>query len=259
MKLKYTIIAFLCLLTAATSTFAQNVRFPTSGVIEFEKSVNMFALMKKNVDDNSGSFWREAYDNYRKNQPQFKLLKSTLTFSGDKTFFTPIADTDGQRGFFGTDPMVAQNNVIYTDISAGLFTAQKTVYEETFLLKDSVRKINWKLTSEMRTIAGYECRRANALILDSIYVVAFYTDKIPVSGGPESFSGLPGMILGVALPHENITWFAKTVTDKSVQPAELKVPAKGKAVNNKSLRETINSALKDWGDYAKSALKAFSL
>ena len=31
-----------------------------------------------------------------------------------------------------------------------------------------------------------------------INVVAFYKDDIPVSGGPESFNGLPGMILQVA-------------------------------------------------------------
>jgi GLPGLI family protein len=48
-------------------------------------------------------------------------------------------------------------------------------------------------------IAGFNCRRANAMIMDSIYVVAFYTDEILTTGGPESFSGLPGMILGVAL------------------------------------------------------------
>ncbi len=57
-------------------------------------------------------------------------------------------------------------------------------------MQDSTRKITWKITDEMREIAGFSCRRANAIMLDSIYVVAFYTDQIPVSGGPESFSGL---------------------------------------------------------------------
>lgn len=244
---------------AMGSVSAQNARFTPSGVIEYEKSVNMFALLKKNVSESSGSFWKEMYENYRRNQPQFRVLNSTLSFSGDKTLFTPLADTEGGRSYFSNDPLVLQNNTIYSDLSAGSFIAQKKVYEETFLQKDSIRKINWKLTSEMRTIAGYECRRANAIILDSIYVVAFYTDKIPVSGGPESFSGLPGMILGVALPHENITWFAKTVTDKPVPAAELKAPAKGKATDYKGLKKIIDDALKGWGDYARSALKAFSL
>jgi len=257
--MKNAILIIIALFAAAGSTLAQNARFTTSGVIEYEKSVNMFAMLKKNVSESSGSFWKQMYDNYKKDQPQFKVLKSTLVFSGDKTLFNPIADTEATNRFFGNDPIVMQNNTILTDLGAGTITARKAVYEENFLLKDSIRKINWKLTSEMRTIAGFECRRANAIILDSIYVVAFYTDKIPVSGGPESFTGLPGMILGVALPHENITWFAKTVTDKPVAAAELKSPAKGKTTTYKDLMTIINDALKDWGDYAKSALKAFTL
>ena len=246
------------LLICAATLKAQNVRFPPAGVIEYEKSINMYAIMKKTADQSNDSYMRDYYDNYRKSNPQFKVLQSTLSFSNDKTLFTPIEPTEAPRGFFN-DPMAEQNSTVYTDIANGLITSQKKVYEETFLLKDSLRKINWKLTSEVRTIAGYECRRANALILDSIYVVAFYTDKIPVSGGPESFNGLPGMILGVALPHENITWFAKTVTDKSIPPTDLKVPAKGKAVNYDTLKTTINGALKDWGAYAQAALKAFLL
>ncbi len=47
--------------------------------------------------------------------------------------------------------------------------------------------------------------------MDSIYVVAFYTDEILTTGGPESFTGLPGMILGIAIPHEHVSWFATKV------------------------------------------------
>ena len=126
-------------------------------------------------------------------------------------------------------------------------------------MKDSVRKINWKITTETREIAGYQCRRANALIMDSIYVVAFYTDQIPVSGGPESFGGLPGMILGLALPHENMTWFATKVTDRAVTPKELYIPVKGKPVDNKGLMNVLGKAFKNWGSEAQSNLKAFTL
>ena len=95
--------------------------------------------------------------------------------------------------------------------------SQKTVFEQTFLVEDTLRRIKWKITDETRPIAGFNCRRANALIMDSICVVAFYTDEILTTGGPESFSGLPGMILGIALPHEHITWFATKVEDLRVR------------------------------------------
>ncbi|WP_374165930.1 GLPGLI family protein [Arcticibacter sp. MXS-1] len=245
------------LLLGNSCALAQYARFVTQGTIEYEKSVNMYALLRKDAGDNDG-MWQQVIDQYKKTQPQFKKLKSTLTFSGDRALFKPADETEGNASW-AEGPMVKQNNTVFTNFSTMESVVQKKVFEETFLVRDTTRKIRWKITSQMREIAGYECRRANALILDSIYVVAFYTEKIPVSGGPESFNGLPGMILGVALPHENITWFATKVTDQAVPPSSVTPPAKGKVVNNKQLKETLLSALKSWGDYAKSALKAFLL
>jgi GLPGLI family protein len=240
--------------------FAQNVRFPNEGVIEYNKTVNMFALIKKNLGTTDNTFYQQAFDAYKKSQPQFKVLKSTLSFSNNKTLFSPVAAKEvTSGGFFSNEPSASQYNTIFTDLATGLTTSQKKVYEETFLVKDTVRKITWKITNETREIAGYNCRRANAIMLDSIYVVAFYTDQIPVSGGPESFSGLPGMILGVALPHENITWFATKVTDAPVGQQIVAAPTKGKAMDFKGFKAYITTALKDWGDYAKAALKGFVL
>ena len=95
---------------------------------------------------------------------------------------------------------------------------------------------------------GYPCRRANGLMMDSIYVVAFYTDQIPVSGGPESFAGLPGMILEVALPHENVIWRATKVNENTVPETAIIAPKKGKPLDNKGLLETLQSVFKNRGD-----------
>lgn len=244
-------------LIISTNILAQNARFTFSGVIEFEKSINQHAAIKKAMSG-AGAMAAASFDDYKKKLPQFKVLKSTLMFSGNQTLFSPIAEAENNMGMFGSSGS-EQPNVTYTDLNTNTFITEKKFFEETFLLKDSTRKINWKLTSEMRNIAGYECRRANAIIMDSVYVVAFYTDKIPVSGGPESFTGLPGMILGVALPHNNITWFAKTVTDKSVPVTEIKAPSKGKPIDNKGLYETINKLISKWGSGASEMFKMWLL
>jgi hypothetical protein len=55
------------------------------------------------------------------------------------------------------------------------------------------------------------------------------------------------MILGVALPHEHITWFATKVEAIPVPEAQVAVPAKGKRVSNSGLMETIQKSLKEWG------------
>lgn len=237
---------------------AQFARFPANGVIEFEKKINMHALIKKNITKDNESFMTQAFEAYKKSQPQFKTVKSTLLFSKDKSLFTPDNTSSGPSTFFDSYPGVTQINTVYNDLSANTSVIQKKVFEETFLVKDTTRHINWKITDEVRDIAGYSCRRANAIVMDSIYVVAFYTDVIPVSSGPENFSGLPGMILGVALPHENMTWFATSVTDKPLEKP-LTPPAKGKATDNKGLRKTLESSLKQYGEYLQMALKIYML
>jgi GLPGLI family protein len=74
------------------------------------------------------------------------------------------------------------------------------------------------MLGEYREIAGYNCRKAATIVMDSVYIIAFYTDEIPVSAGPESFNGLPGMILGIVIPRMNLTYFATKV--ETLQPTE---------------------------------------
>lgn len=83
--------------------------------------------------------------------------------------------------------------------------------------------------------------------MDTIYMVAFYTPEIKTSGGPESIYGLPGMILGLALPHEHITWFAKEI---SLGPNNLKDVESVKpesVLTKENFQLKINALTKNWG------------
>jgi GLPGLI family protein len=258
--MKKTIVMIIVLLGFAGAAFAQQPHFTTSGIIEFERKTNAWAVIKKEINKDNEAVTVPAFEAYKKNNPQFRVLKSTLSFAGDKTLFTPIeAEPAGNILFFSMLPLMTQNNTIYSDMNTGLTIAQRKVLGDPFLVSDSMRKIKWKITDETRDIAGYTCRRANGIMLDSIYVVAFFTGKIPVPGGPESFNGLPGMILGVAIPHENVSWFATKVTDTTLPPGAIKPPARGKSMDDKGYRETLINALKDQGDVAKDFIREFLL
>lgn len=102
---------------------------------------------------------------------------------------------------------------------------KKMVNKEAWLLEDSIPHLEWKLLPEIREIAGYECRKALTRINDTVYVVAFYTDRILLKGGPEGFNGLPGMILGLAIPRYRTTWFASKVELSAFDPKALQPPA----------------------------------
>lgn len=248
----------LLLICFAQTGLAQHARFVESGVVTYQKRVNMYAKIKAQITGDN-SFMQQAYEQYRKTQPQFNEYDYTLAFGNNQSLYKPAGKPKQTGGFFGNDPSIDMGNTVYANLTDWQSVSQKAVYEEVFLVTDSIRNINWKITEEVREIAGYHCRRANALVMDSIYVVAFYTDQIPVTGGPESFAGLPGMILGLALPHENTTWFATKVEDKPVTASEIAAPTKGRAVDRTGLQNTVQSSLKNWGSYADRIIKALML
>ena len=146
---------------------------------------------------------------------------------------------------------IANENIVFSDLEQGISTSQKQVFETRYLISDSLLKINWKLTTDTRKIAGFNCRKATAIIMDSVYVFAFYTDEILTSGGPEGFSGLPGMILGIAIPRLNATWFATKLELTAVpSPLGTSTPVKGKKTTRSELNSILKINLKDWGEWA---------
>ena len=257
--MKKEIKLFAALLVLTTSLRAQYAHFTSSGTIEFERRTNAYALIQKTITKDNEAWMQPAFDYYKKNSPQFRVLNAKLEFDNNKTLYTPKEADMPQNLLMGDSPLLNQFNTIFTDIKAKHSVGQKRVFEQTYLVKDSTRMIKWKITDETREIAGYPCRRANGIYLDSIYIVAFYTTRIPVAGGPESFSGLPGMILGVALPHENITWFATKISESSISQNEIVPPKKGKTTNEKDLWKALQDAAESWGRIGKLYLKGFML
>jgi GLPGLI family protein len=246
----------ILLLAAATGTARaqSNPIFLTHGRIEYQRSVNVYAQMQQTMDDGD-EHWMDLM---KKLASHFRTSYFDLYFSGNKSLYKPGRESDDkQNAFFWQPP--AQDNIVWCDLEHANGISRKNVFEQGFLVQDSLRQIKWKITDETRKIAGFNCRRANAIIMDSIYVVAFYTDEILAEGGPESFTGLPGMILGVSLPHNHVSWFATKVEAIAVTDVQVEPPAKGKKVNNTGLVQSIQSSLKDWGKTGRQYMEAILL
>ena len=242
--MKHTFYIIFCCFFLIKNTKAQNAIFLSQGRIEYEKKISLYAIIDEQFGDEDAD-WAAIE---KKTTPQFKTTYFNLMFNGSKTLYKPGKDNPENNKL---RQFPAEDNVVYTNLTDSSITSQKHVFEQTFLLNDSTRKIKWKLTDETRNIAGFDCRRANAIVMDSIYVVAYYTDQITTTGGPESFNSLPGMILGLALPHEHITWFATKVYTENISDAQIVPPVKGKKTNSKQLLMTLNNFMKDWGKWGK--------
>lgn len=244
--LKYSLSLILSLFILKIS--AQNANFVSQGRIEFERSINAYALMEiaMKSSDETGGFAQRILDNYKKNNPQFQISKFTLRFNDNHSLYTPVKVDAKMGGFFDLSQLAGANSV-YANTQSGQSVAQKNIFGTEYLITDSIRKFVWKITDEYRDIAGFSCRRANGLMFDSVYVVAFYTEQIIPAFGPESFNGLPGMILGIAIPYEHTNWFATKVYSETIAESNLVAPTKGKKFAGKDAIEAIKSATKDWG------------
>ncbi|MBC7828127.1 MAG: GLPGLI family protein [Chitinophagaceae bacterium] len=231
------ILSLLLLMSISFVTRPQT-QFLVKGKIEFERKINVH----KQLDPDEDSEW---YKDFVAKQPRFYTSYFDLHFSGNKTLYKPGKETDPFRNWWLIGP--SKENVVIADMETQLMNSQKKVFEEIYLLQDTIGKIEWKITEELRTIAGFECRKAVAIMCDSVYVVAFYTDEIAVTGGPESFNGLPGMILGLAIPRLYTTWFATKVELIEPKPTDFVIPSKGKKITEQNLQGVLQRSLKDWG------------
>lgn len=230
-------ILFLLVVASPILSFGQT-QFLLKGKIEFERKINVH----KQLDPDEDSDW---YKDFVAKQPRFYISYFDLQFSGNKTMYKPGKETEPFRNWWLIGP--SKDNVVVADLETQIMNSQKKVFEEIYLLQDTIGTIQWKMSEEFRTIAGFECRKAVAVICDSVYVVAFYTDEIAVSGGPESFNGLPGMILGLAIPRLYTTWFATKVELIDPKPTDFAIPSRGKKITDQNLQTLLEKSLKDWG------------
>ena len=218
-----------------------NAQFIMSGKIEYERKVNVLAQVEE-MDDN------EFVQQFKSQLPKFASTYFDLVFDTAQSGYKPGREPEHPFKMFGSGP--ASENVVYTEFSAKRVRSLKTVYEQKFLVTDSMRQLKWKEKDEIRMIAGYKCRKAVSIICDTVYVVAFYAEDIPVSGGPEMFGGLPGMILELAVPRLHTTWVATKVAQMTPATADYNIPEKGKKMTQKELNEKIKESFKDWGKLA---------
>lgn len=224
----------------ANTSFSQT-HFISGGKIEFERRINIWATLK-------GEFAEQL----KKSTPQYKTDYFNYEFQKNQSIYKPGRESDSKVAFFGAAP--ANDNIVFSNFANGQSVSQKNVYEKTYLIEDSLRSATWKITDDFREIAGFNCRRATTIIMDSVFVVAFYTDEIMISGGPESLNGLPGMILGLVINKLHTTWYATKISITDFDPKSITPPGKGMKVDNKKLFETIFSTFSKWGVDAAIAM-----
>ena len=235
--MKYILLVAVCL--SFKSIEAQV--FIDKGMIEYEVKVNNHKALGEGT-------WAEMF---RDKIPKLSTSYYQLTFNVDKSIYLFNRKDEKTKSPWGNE---GEDNIWYNDYANEKFVQQKSVFGDTYVLTDSLIKIDWKVTNETREIAGFNCRKAVGKLFDSVYVFAFYTDEITLSGGPMGLHGLPGMILGITIPRMFSSWVATKLEINGVNYSNINPPSKGKKKKAKELQETAVKVTKEWGSWGQQAV-----
>jgi GLPGLI family protein len=217
-------------------------QFISKAVIEYEVKSNIRKTLGNNIFDNM----------LKDNLPQFKTGYYTYSFAENKSIYK-FDHWDMTVKIPDFLKKSDEENTWYSDFNNSLLNMQKNIAGSNLNVQDSIPVMQWKLSNENRVIAGFNCRKATAVIFDSVYVFAFYTDEIMIPGGPCSINGLPGMILGVTIPRLYTSWIATKVMLSGVNESAIKPIEAKKYYTIKTMKAFINERTKDWYGMGESS------
>ncbi len=102
-------------------------------------------------------------------------------------------------------------------------------------VKDTLVKINWKITNKEKKIGNFNCTKATCHYSGRDYT-AWFAKELPMPFGPWKLQGLPGIILEAYDTNKEIYWYFK----------EMEYPSKFNY-----LLKSIDSGTKPWIEFAQ--------
>jgi GLPGLI family protein len=149
---------------------------------------------------------------------------------------------------------------LYKNTAEGTYTAQQELMGKLFLIRDSLKLPDWKLENEQKKIGKYLCykaiwtrkvpvrefnsdQKAPVKTLQVRTTVVWYTPEIPINSGPDTFWGLPGLIMEVR--EDKFSLLCTEVSFNGGEKLEIKIPTKGKEVDQETYDEIVEKHHKE--------------
>ena len=204
--------------------------------------------------------------------PKERKDKFELLFTEGKSLWQPVED-DGQgdetsfgegNGMRMVIRMPGADDITFHNIADGKKVEQRELGGKSYIIADSIRKMTWKVAGETKMILGHNCMKATTQrmqenfrmtmdngearrerVMDTLNIVAWFTNEIPGSFGPEMYQGqLPGTILEIDVNNGRNSFKAIEITPK-VDIAKVKEPAKGKKTTTEEFAKEREKLMQD--------------
>lgn len=252
-------LAFALLVALATTATAQM----KEGKISYERKTNMH----RNIPD----------PQMKSMIPEFRTDKFELIFNESASLFRSVVDDEAPDPFAnaGGGGGMRMNfrmptTTTYTDLAKQTQYEERAFFEKEFLIVDSLKQYKWKLSEETKTIAKQLCKKATTMIVApqmrmrisrggenntdtaanapikprETELVVWYAENIPVSVGPDNYSGLPGVIMEMNLDNGATVTTAVEVSAKYPKK-ELVQPSKGEKMTRAQFQEQVQKLMQD--------------
>jgi len=215
------------------------------GKVTYERTVQMQFQV---VDDNP------ALQNML---PKSRTDRFELLFGNNQSLWKQLEDdvqdemAGGGGGFQFRMISAGADDISYYNFDASQRIDQRELATKKYLVEDSIRRLNWKLTDDTKQILGFNCRKAIAQRVgsrtmmtmengkmerketaDTSNIVAWFSTDFAVTAGPSEYQGqLPGLVLEVDINNGRQIIKATEVSSK-VDVASIKAPKGGKKVTS---------------------------
>lgn len=222
----------------------------TQGKITFERTVQIQIRFATNDGGND-----EAIQNML---PKSRKDKFELSFANNTTLWKQMEDDSqdemaGDQGGGGVQIRMVSagsEDILYSQLESARKVELRELGTKKFIVEDSIKPMNWKLSEETKTILGHLCRKATSQkigtrmmmnmdngkmerkeIADTSNIVAWFASDIPVSSGPAEYQAqLPGMILELDVNNGKNVYVAVEISPK-VDLAIIKEPKGPKKIS----------------------------
>lgn len=273
--MKYLKLSLILILSLTFNSIAQNFQ----GKATYQTKIKVDEAVQKRLDTLKIDNDRKAF----MEKMMKRMMEKTYELSFDKTASIYkeeelLAQPNEGRHFRGFS-----EGILYKNAKENNYTKQKEVFGKVFLIKDDLKKLDWKLEKESKKIGNHLCFKATAMKVvkaqgvnrwrrfargkkedkiknDSIKkepklteVVAWYTPEIPINQGPADYYGLPGLILEVNAGNQII--LCNKIVMNPKDKITIEAPKKGKVVSQKEYDEITKKKIEEMREQFKNNRK----
>lgn len=211
MKAIITIITFCVTLSFTAQNFSGKATYKTS-----RKSSMKFGENQKGITDEMQEQLKARLQ--KMNQKTFILEfdKISSTYKEEAKLAAPNPKAGGTNVMVMSFGGSGNGSIYYKNIQENRYANQTEIQGKRFLVKDSLPKHQWELSSETKNIGKYTCYKATftkevenksmnmidgelkeEIKKETVVTTAWYTPQVPLSNGPGNYQGLPGLILEI--------------------------------------------------------------